>query len=99
MKLTISFTSIHTNDNTTNTNDYNVNTSPPQVEIRVREGARREVQTYLSALDRLDEALKFFHSHVGANGSHPSLAHALQLRREAVAGLEAAFSRELTEKW
>ncbi|CAI5459405.1 unnamed protein product, partial [Closterium sp. Yama58-4] len=68
---------------------------PQQVEQRIKDGPRRDLEAYLAAVDMLQEALLFFDSHRNYKSSEGAALQARGLMKEAMGMLEADFRQLL----
>eukprot|EP00897_Mesotaenium_endlicherianum_P006653 jgi/Mesen1/6015/ME000306S05280 len=66
-----------------------------QVEHRVVEGPRRDLEGYLASIDRLNSAVLFFDKHRNFKSAESAAAHARELLQEGMLKLEEEFRTTL----
>jgi exocyst complex protein 7 len=67
-----------------------------QVEPRIKEGPKRDLEGYLKSVDRLNEAVVFFSQNRQFKSSDAALQHAKDLLRESLLRLEEDFRTLIT---
>lgn len=72
----------------------------PQVEQRIKDGPRRDLDAYLEAVDRLRTGIEYYQGHKQYKASEPALLQAQGLMKEAMQMLEADFQQLLANnRW
>jgi len=66
---------------------------PSQVEQRIKDGPRRDLDAYLEAVDRLKAGIDYYQGHKQYKASEPALLQAKALMKEAMQMLEADFQQ------